>query len=220
MLSGGWPAAIPDAISNSRGFDAKCGKARANNIAPTIAPMPPRHTVAGAPICFATCAGEQRADRRHAHEHHRIHGEHAASQVVRRHRLQQRVRRGSLQHHRIAHRDKQNRRKPEPVRERKGDQAAPNAAQEIAIQRPRPRMPVRIASVSAPPRAPKPAAPIKNSECSRAAMQNSVGEDRHQHAIRQCQQTDAAEQQEQRANRLRAAARSGSLRRCVRTATP
>ena len=71
---------------------------------------PPSATVFGAPIRSRERAGEQRAERRHPHEHHRVDRHHAAAQRVRDHRLDQRVRRAICTI--IAHADRDQQQRP------------------------------------------------------------------------------------------------------------
>ena len=85
-------------------------------------------TVNGAPRCSRNTSREQRTERRHAHKHHGVHRHHAATQMVRSHRLNQRVRRRHSQHHAESHRQQQSDRQPEITREGKQHQAETEAA--------------------------------------------------------------------------------------------
>ena len=90
----GSPPANPCAMISSRASTRIFGRCRAKTIAPgDRRRTPPIATVHGAPMRSATAPGEQRADRRHAHEHHRVDRHRAAAQPVGHHRLDQRVRR-------------------------------------------------------------------------------------------------------------------------------
>jgi len=120
----------------------------------------PMATVSGAPM---RSASQRRTARRMApcHEHHRVDRHDAAAQRVGHHRLNQRIGRRHLHHHRRADRDEQ-RGDSQNVRDaEKPISATPKVADAVATHRPSPRTPLRRTSDSAPASAPSPDAPIK-----------------------------------------------------------
>ena len=68
-------------------------------------------------------SGEQRPERGHSHEHHRVESHDPAAEPIGNHRLEKRVRARHLQHHAEADRDQQEGGEVERPREREGEQA-------------------------------------------------------------------------------------------------
>ena len=64
---------------NSRASCRMSGRSLANAAAPIPQATAPAATVACAPMCSAKHAGNQRPDRRHPHQHHRIGCQYAAA---------------------------------------------------------------------------------------------------------------------------------------------
>ena len=87
------------------------------------------------------------------------------------------------------------------VREKeKRIKATPKLEHATAIQRPRPLMVLRMASVTAPHKAPTPEQPIRIPRALGTSVEYLVGKYRHQHGVRHGGEADQPKQQHERAD--------------------
>ena len=142
-------------------------------------------------------AREQRADRGHTHEHHRVHGHYPSPEGVGSHRLDQGIRGCHLSHHGEARGQQEQYSQPELPHERERDHAQaegdgrPTDAPAVALE-PNPSSEAQGADQSTYTRRTH-----QNAQPSRSGVERLVGNDGHQHRIGGSHEADQSQQQKQ-----------------------
>src|ERR1019366_5893747 len=118
------------------GFCAKCWHVPAKADRRRDTCYSPHRDRPGSAHTMGQSASRERSQRRHAHKHHGVHRHDSAPQLIRNHRLNQRIGGSHLHHHGEAHRHEQHGRQPEYFRKREQDQAEPKSSRRKSNQLP------------------------------------------------------------------------------------
>ena len=205
MPCDGSPAAACWAMMIRRASGRSAGSRQPNTTAPTTQTHAAARDRGRRADPVRKRPGEQRAERRHPHEHHRVDGHHPARAARRAPSTGSAC---STTPSAASCRSRSARAAPPTARaivdDANSSRLTPKPAAASATHRPRPRMPVARGEQAGSRQRAQPGGPHQQAERLRAAVQDPVGEHRHQHRVRHPREAHEPEHQQQRADRRRA----------------